>query len=408
MKGYLLNWRMTLRRRMACLLVVLSAAAVTLFLLIYPRFVERTRAELDFAYDSIPVTGWLVNTQEYADPVLYGQIWHQMLDTGLIGEHNSYATLQAKVYEKELLLSRAKATGAAALINALTALMEEEKASSRYDRLDLDAARAVNRLDAEQGLRLLREKIRWAEGLDERCLTGDGNYCLLPESLGWEPGETVPIYLASYDVGKHIACMTVAGVYAGTLPNHVVVVLPLKAAEILSETHWLFYVNACNFTVSDNKKLPELKEQLMELGLNGASDLAVRVAIDDRILESTVSPIQSNLALLEGLYRFFFVLVAGIGFFLCFLLVRGRKTEFAVMRMLGESRFQVTLKVLLEQAALCLLGILLGGALLVLAGQGAPDMVSCCTILGCYTLGAALAVLFTVRVDVMEILRDKE
>jgi len=101
-------------------------------------------------------------------------------------------------------------------------------------------------------------------------------------------------------------------------------------------------------------------------------------------------------------------LVTVIGFFLCFLLVRGRKTEFAVMRLLGESRLQVTLKVLLEQALLCLLGILLGAAILLFSGQGTPDVAPCGAILGCYTLGACLAVLCTVRVDVMEILRDKE
>lgn len=407
MKGYLLNWRMALRHRMACLLVVLFAAVVTLFLLIYPRLIERTQAELDFAYDSIPVTGWLVNTKEYADPMLYGQIWHQMLDTGLIGEHDSYATLQAKVYAKEVLLNKATASGAGALINALTALMEEERETSRYERMKLDAARAVNRLDAEQGLRLRREEIRWAEGLDESCFIGDGNYCLLPEELGWEPGDTVPIYLASYDVGKYTVCLTVAGVYTGELPNRVVAVLPLQTAEIFSETHWLFYVKACNFTVSDTRRLPELKERLGELGLNGTAGLGVRAAIDDRILEGTVSPIKSNLALLEGLYRFFFAAVAGIGFFLCFLLARGRKPEFAVMRMLGESRLQVTLKVLLEQAVLCLVGTLLGCLLLLLTG-GTPDPATCGIILGCYTLGAAFAVLLTVRVNVMEILRDKE
>ena len=77
------------------------------------------------------------------------------------------------------------------------------------------------------------------------------------------------------------------------------------------------------------------------------------------------------------------------------------------MRMLGESRLQVTLKALLEQAALCLVGILLGCLLLLLTG-GIPDLATCGIILGCYTLGAALAVLMTVRVDVMDILRDKE
>ena len=71
------------------------------------------------------------------------------------------------------------------------------------------------------------------------------------------------------------------------------------------------------------------------------------VRIDDRILKETVGPIKSNLAQLEGSYLFFFVMIAAIGFLLSFLLARGRKPEYAVMRMLGESRLQITLKALL-------------------------------------------------------------
>ena len=198
----------------------------------------------------------------------------------------------------------------------------------------------------------------------------------------------------------------VAGIYPKNISNNVDMILPLAGLEKIRA--WTFYINGFSFTVSDNRNLPALKAKLLELELNGTSQLPVRVAIDDRILDGTISPIRGNLAMLKGLYRFFFVMVAAIGFFLCFLLVRGRKAEFAIMRMLGESRLKVTLKILLEQAVLCLLGILLGATVLLLAGQGAADTTVCASILGCYLFGAGFAVLLTVRVDVMEILRDKE
>lgn len=101
------------------------------------------------------------------------------------------------------------------------------------------------------------------------------------------------------------------------------------------------------------------------MGLDGSDKtLNIRAAIDDRILDGTVSPIQSNLALLNGLQIVFFVMVAIVGFFLSILLTRGRKPEYAVMRMLGERAFRVIGKVLLEQLVLCLLGILLGSSIL--------------------------------------------
>ena len=408
MNGFKLNWRMAAKRKASGLLVIAFTAAVSLFLLLYPTFIESTRKELDHAYDSIDVTGWLINLKEYSDPTLYGVLWQEVLDTGIIGEHDSYATLRAKVYEKGDLLEKAQEKNDDALLAALNALLEEEKASSRRGEVNFSYARGVNRMKAERELSRQQESILWADGMDESCLAGNGMICLLPEELGWLPGDKVPVYVASMDVGSHVTCLTVAGIYTNALSDNVEIVLPLATVEAMSVNHWLFYVNSFNFTVSDNRQLPALKAKLIEMTLHGVGELGVRVAIDDRILDGTVSPIQSNLALLEGLYRFFFIAVIAIGFFLCFLMARGRKAEFAVMRMLGESRLQVTMKALLEQASLCLAGILLGAMIFLLVGRGAPDPATCGIILGCYTLGAALAVLLTIRVDVMDILRDKE
>lgn len=144
----------------------------------------------------------------------------------------------------------------------------------------------------------------------------------------------------------------------------------------------------------------------MEQGLSG--EAGIRAAIDDRILKGTVAPIESNLALLEGLYTFFFVMVTAIGFFISFLLARGRKPEYAVMRMLGESRAQITMKALCEQFVFCLAGVMLGAAAVGLMEKSSFQLAICAVILLCYTLGAAVAVMLTVRVNVMDILRDKE
>ena len=51
---------------------------------------------------------------------------------------------------------------------------------------------------------------------------------------------------------------------------------------------------------------------------------------------------------------------------------------------------------------------LLGMLMLGVIGQGSLNIATCGIIMACYTLGAAMAVLLTVRVNVMEILRDKE
>lgn len=158
--------------------------------------------------------------------------------------------------------------------------------------------------------------------------------------------------------------------------------------------------------MKDNRELDGIKTMMTERGLRGSD--TVRVRIDDRVLKETVGPIESNLAQLEGSYLFFFLTIAILGAFISFLLARDRKPEYAVMRMLGESRLQITLKALLEQFVLCLAGVSLGAA----AGHFMEvvrfDGVVCTMILLCYTLGAAVAVMLTVRAGVMDILRDKE
>jgi ABC-type antimicrobial peptide transport system permease subunit len=108
------------------------------------------------------------------------------------------------------------------------------------------------------------------------------------------------------------------------------------------------------------------------------------------------------------LYLVFFAAVAAIGFVLCFLLVRRRKQEFAVMRLLGETVIQITGKALMEQAMLCVIGIMLGVTAVLVSGLGEFSALTCGGVLLCYSIGSALAVMLMVRVNVMEILREKE
>ena len=100
-----------------------------------------------------------------------------------------------------------------------------------------------------------------------------------------------------------------------------------------------------------------------------------------------------------------------MGFLLCFLTARGRKQEYAVMRLLGESRAAVTMKAIVEQIILCAIGIGLGIVAMLIIPYKRADWFSADAVIlvaACYLVGAASAALMSVRVDVMSILRDKE
>lgn len=418
MKAFSYLWHMAWRRKAACLLVVVSTMAATVFMLFYPSLIDNTRKRLEETYSSITVTGSILSEDKIV-PAVSGSMWEKMQQSGYFSSLYGSASFVIRTFPKDILEESA-GEGASeqqkliAFQNLLASFEEEDSGGVS------GSMKACSSFSAEDELVRIREDIRWLEGYDESCLEGDERICIISDKWGYVPGDTIPL-LARVPVSKTqlegIFHLKVAGTYPGKITKFAAV-MPLKTMEDLTvaatAVHkqagnpyaWNFGLNAVYFTVRDNQQLDQIKAAITESGLR--SNKLVRVRIDDRILKETVGPIESNLAQLEGSYLFFFVMIAAIGFLLSFLLARGRKPEYAVMRMLGESRLQITLKALLEQFVLCLGGVLLGAAAVGIIGQEGFRPGVCAAILLCYTVGAAMAVLLTVRVNVMDILRDKE
>lgn len=418
MKAFSYLWHMAWRRKAACLLVVVSTMAATVFMLFYPSLIDNTRKRLEETYSSITVTGSILSEDKIV-PAVSGSMWKKMQQSGYFSSLYGSASFVIRTFPKDILEESA-GEGASeqqkliAFQNLLASFEEEDSGGVS------GSMKACSSFSAEDELVRIREDIRWLEGYDESCLEGDERICIISDRWGYAPGDTIPL-LARVPVSKTqlegIFHLKVAGTYPGKITKFAAV-MPLKTMEDLTAAAtavhkqagnpyaWNFGLNAVYFTVRDNQQLDQIKAAITESGLR--SNKLVRVRIDDRILKETVGPIKSNLAQLEGSYLFFFVMIAAIGFLLSFLLARGRKPEYAVMRMLGESRLQITLKALLEQFVLCLGGVLLGAAAVGIIGQEGFRPGVCAAILLCYTVGAAVAVLLTVRVNVMDILRDKE
>lgn len=418
MKAFSYLWHMAWRRKAACLLVVVSTMAATVFMLFYPSLIDNTRKRLEETYSSITVTGSILSEDKIV-PAVSGSMWEKMQQSGYFSPLYGSASFVIRTFPKDILEESAgegvsEQQKLIAFQNLLASFEEEDSGGVS------GSMKACSSFSAEDELVRIREDIRWLEGYDESCLEGDERICIISDRWGYAPGDTIPL-LARVPVSKTqlegIFHLKVAGTYPDKITKFAAV-MPLKTMEDLTvaatAVHkqagnpyaWNFGLNAVYFTVRDNQQLDQIKAAITESGLR--SNKLVRVRIDDRILKETVGPIESNPAQLEGSYLFFFVMIAAIGFLLSFLLARGRKPEYAVMRMLGESRLQITLKALLEQFVLCLGGVLLGAAAVGIIGQEGFRPGVCAAILLCYSVGAAVAVLLTVRVNVMDILRDKE
>lgn len=419
MKGFSYLWHMAWRRKAACLLVVVATMVATVFMLFYPGLIENTRKRLEETYQGITVTGSIVSTGISSEvPAVSGSFWEEIQESGYFSDLYASGAFSVRAVPKEMLEQKAGKNASeqeqlVAFQNLLTQTEEESGVVS-------GSMRAYNTFSAEDELVRIQDDIRWLDGYDETCLEGNERICIVSERWGYALGDTIPM-LARVTVNtgdmEGIFRMKVVGTYPGKITRFNAV-MPLKTMEDLTVaanavqkqngnySEWIFGLDEVYFTVRDNLQLDQIKTMITENGLRDSK--FARVRIDDRILKETVGPIESNLAQLEGSYLFFFVMIAAIGFFLSFLLARGRKPEYAVMRMLGESRLQITLKALLEQFVLCLGGVLLGAAAVGIIGQERFRPGICAAILLCYTVGAAVAVLLTVRVNVMDILRDKE
>lgn len=418
-----LNWSMLLRRRFGNSLTILLVAATAVFLLLYPRLITAAEAGLAHAYTAAEVTGWLYNAGGYEDPLIKPAIYEYILETRPIKEHYAYSYIKFGKADQALWeLRKADRTLLSKSRDELMPILRDRLGGMAFIGY-LSTLYGVNCADAETSFSRIQDEIRWLEGYSATDLAGEERIAIFPTLSGYRLDQEAELVLQKknyQETGSEIrgiVSFKVVGLYdlkLGESTDSSLNTINMKAycplgamRDLLNHPKWEFCVRSFSFTLHANRELLRFKDRLNALGLN--KDQAVRAAIDDRILREAVAPIEKNLDLLRGLHAFFYALVALMSFFLCFLLTRRRKPEYAVMRMLGESRLQVTGQALWEQLVLCALGIGTGLLLLLLFGQGdhlAWGAIG--LIIGCYFLGAAGAVLLTVRVDVMTILREKE
>ena len=134
----------------------------------------------------------------------------------------------------------------------------------------------------------------------------------------------------------------------------------------------------------------------------------VTVVLNDHIFNQTVQALNRYITLGQILFPVLFILMGVLGFVVSWLMVNGRRMEFAIMRGLGASRGRVFCSFFLEQGALALLGCILGGLVLTIAGAGWAGWLAATGFLVCYLIGCALAVLAVGRTQLMSLLSERE
>ena len=107
MKGLSYLWKMARRRKTSCLLVLLFTMASTVFMLLYPGFIESTRSRLAEAYENIEVKGWILNSESYKDPLIPGATWKELVNSGYFSQTAAYNNFLFRLYPKDQLEAQA-------------------------------------------------------------------------------------------------------------------------------------------------------------------------------------------------------------------------------------------------------------------------------------------------------------
>jgi cell division protein FtsX len=162
---------------------------------------------------------------------------------------------------------------------------------------------------------------------------------------------------------------TVVGRYNGAILNDtgtLPALLPLSLLEAIDGMAGQDLANSTARFVIDptkNRELTVFRKAAEEaVAKPGAGLMPLAFVIWDEELRQVVAPMEKNLQLMSVLYPATILLSVLIAAGLATLLMLQSAKEAAIMRALGANKPKVRLMLCLEQALLCLVGILLGAA----------------------------------------------
>ena len=205
---------------------------------------------------------------------------------------------------------------------------------------------------------------------------------------------------------EQVIQLTVVGLYGKeyrSAEDSIIYYCPLGVLEdYLHENQQEITYNVLEMELQKLNRLGEFKAQMSKLGLEKGS---ARLTVNDALLQQVTAKFRQHIRLLNTLLPVLLAVVAGIGFGLSFLLLRGRKKEAAVLRSLGTRRGQVFGIFLCETAVQALSGTLLGGLLAGFAmGKSAFVPQYLAMVLGCFLLGGGAAVWQLAKANVFTVM----
>lgn len=272
MKVLAFTWRMAMRRKAACLLVVVSTMVTTVFMLFYPGLIRDTRMQLEETYAGITVTGSIITAELRPQPAISNGTWKVLKESNYFSQLYASSYFSIRTFPKDILEKEAGTDA-----SEQRKLVAFQNLLAGYEKEDSGGVggtmAAYNTFQAAKELIRIQDDIRWLEGYDESYLEGNERVCIVPEKWGYALGDTVPFLarpIVSNDYVEGIFRLKVVGTYPGKITKFTAF-MPIQTMEdltvdataaqkqISSYQDWSFSLEEVYFTVRDNRQLDEIK-----------------------------------------------------------------------------------------------------------------------------------------------------
>ena len=248
---------------------------------------------------------------------------------------------------------------------------------------------AVNTMDAAEDFFYAPAAVTWTDGYDENVFAA--SWPNVTQNVSKDPvtgkltaKEPYPAilpldWLEAHDLkaGGTVEVMTsnelpvllkIAGTFQSGANN---IYIPLSAVydpqrlneEPLDRTGHIgsFYFTSCTFTLSSARDLAGFKTWLENMGfsqVNHAGRIRNAVVMNDSAFLDTLSSLNRQIAFADIIYPVLMAFTVFTGFIISWLMINGRRMDFAIMKGLGTDTRTVFILFFIEQAACAFLGIL--------------------------------------------------
>lgn len=168
----------------------------------------------------------------------------------------------------------------------------------------------------------------------------------------------------------------------------------------------------CTFTLCDSSRISEFRNYLATHGVSKVRNPGhnrLTVILHDQSFIEAAEGLNRYISFSKILFPLLFLAVALLGFVISWLMVNGRRMEFAILRGLGTSKRKVFLSFFLEQGVLCLIGSVISCAVLCMIAI--PSLVVFLSVLlfaFCYLCGCSIAVKSISKTNLLALLSERE